>query len=58
MAGFATDATHVSSSGTTLAQTGIANAFANAASLANLSTGTALTAPPAGNGNVPQGGHR
>ena len=32
-AGFATDATHVSSSGTTLAQTGIANAFANAANL-------------------------
>jgi hypothetical protein len=55
MAGFATDATHVSSSGTPLAQTGIANAFANAASLANPSTGTALTATPVGNGTVPQG---
>jgi hypothetical protein len=39
LAGFATDATHVSSSGTALAQVGIANAFANAANLANVSTG-------------------
>jgi Chitobiase/beta-hexosaminidase C-terminal domain len=54
MAGFATDATHVSGSGTALAQTGIANAFANAASLVNPSTGTALTATPASNGVVPQ----
>jgi PKD repeat protein len=53
-AGFATDATHVSSSGTTLAQIGIANAFANAANLAALSTGTALATTPAGNGTVPQ----
>src|ERR1017187_2414301 len=35
-AGFATDAVHVSSSGTVLAQTGIANAFANAANLETL----------------------
>src|ERR1700722_19907603 len=54
MAGFTTDATHVSSSGTALAQTGIANAFANAASLADLATGTALTATPVGNGIAPQ----
>ncbi len=54
MAGFATDATHVSSSGTPLAQTGIANAFVNASNLANISTGTALTTTPAGNGVVPQ----
>jgi hypothetical protein len=54
MAGFATDATHVSSSGTALAQTGIANAFANAASIADLSTGAALTATPVGNGIAPQ----
>ena len=54
MAGFATDATHVSSSGTALAQVGVANAFANAANLASLSTGTALAATPAGNGTVPQ----
>jgi hypothetical protein len=54
MAGFATDATHISNSGTTLAQTGIANAFANAANLADIATGSALTATPAGNGTVPQ----
>jgi hypothetical protein len=53
MAGFATDATHVSSSGTALAQTGIANAFANASNLADLASGSALTTTPAGNGIVP-----
>jgi streptogramin lyase len=53
-AGFATDATHVSSSGTPLAQTGIANAFANAANLANIAGGTALAVTSAGNGTVPQ----
>jgi hypothetical protein len=53
-AGFASDATHVSNSGTSLAQTGIANAFANAANLADIATGTALTTTPAGNGTVPQ----
>jgi hypothetical protein len=53
-AGFATDATHVSSSGTALAQTGIANAFANAANLETLATGVALATTPAGNGTVPQ----
>jgi hypothetical protein len=54
MAGFATDATHVSSSGTALALTGIANAFANAANLVGLSTGAALATTPVGNGAVPQ----
>src|ERR1019366_8272488 len=54
MAGFATDATHVGSSGTTLAQTGIANAFANAGNLETLGTGMALATTPAGNGTVPQ----
>jgi PKD repeat protein len=54
-AGFATDATHVSSSGTALAQVGIANAFASATNLATLSTGTALATTPAGFGAVPQG---
>jgi len=54
MAGFADDATHVSSSGTPLAQTGVANAFANVASLADSTTGVALTTTPAGNGAVPQ----
>src|ERR1017187_1491211 len=53
-AGFATDATHVSSSGTPLAQIGIANAFANATNLAGISTGAALAVTPAGNGTAPQ----
>ncbi len=53
-AGFATDATHVSSSGTALAQIGIANAFVNAANLASIVTGQALATTPAGNGEVPQ----
>jgi hypothetical protein len=54
MAGFATDATHVGSSGTALALTGIANAFANAANLETIGTGVALATTPAGNGTVPQ----
>ena len=51
---FATDSLHVSSSGTSLALNGIANAFANAANLVSLSTGAALVTTPAGNGAVPQ----
>ena len=54
LAGFATDALHISSSGTPLAQTGIFNADANALNLENIATGTALTTTPAGNGTVPQ----
>ncbi len=57
IASFATDATHVSSSGSTLAQTGIANAFAAVTNLETLSTGLALATTPAangGNGTVPQ----
>ena len=54
MSGFATDALHVSSSGTPLAQTGIYNAFTNVGNLENISTGTAYTTTPAGNGTVPQ----
>ena len=55
-AGFATDATHVSSSGTALALTGIANAFANAGNLANIVSGGAYSTTPATNstGTVPQ----
>jgi streptogramin lyase len=53
-AGFATDATHVSSPVTALALTGIANAFASAANLATLATGVAPATTPAGNGSVPQ----
>jgi sugar lactone lactonase YvrE len=59
-AGFATDAVHVSSSGTAAAKLGIANAFVNAAILETLSTGMANAAPPpgvgyfGGGGSVPQ----
>jgi sugar lactone lactonase YvrE len=54
VAGFATDATHVSSAGTSFAKGGVANAFATVASLETLSTGVALATTPAGNGAVPQ----
>ena len=54
IAGFATDATHVSSSGTALAKTGIANAFLTASNLESISTGTALLTTPTLNGTVPQ----
>jgi hypothetical protein len=54
VAGFATDPTHLSGSGTTLALTGIANAFANAANLGTLSTGVALATTPSGYGTVPR----
>jgi hypothetical protein len=54
LAGFATDSTHVSSSGTPLAQTGIATAFANAANLVSISNGAALATTPMGKGTVPQ----
>jgi streptogramin lyase len=53
MAGFATDETHVSSSGTKLAELGLANAFTNASSLASNAMGNALSTTPAGNGAVP-----
>ncbi|HXB62130.1 MAG TPA: hypothetical protein VNU94_04685 [Acidobacteriaceae bacterium] len=54
MAPFATDATHVYSNPSPLGLTGIQNAFANAASLANLGSGAALAANPAGTATVPQ----
>jgi len=54
LAPFATDATHVSYSGTALALTGIQNAFNSAANLVSLSTGTALATTPNGNAAVPQ----
>jgi len=53
-AAFASDPTHVSSSGTILAKTGIKNAFANAANLVDLSTGATRTTTPGGNGTVPR----
>lgn len=54
IAGFATDALHVASSGTALAQTGIANAFANVTNMETLQTGVALATTPVGGGTVPQ----
>jgi streptogramin lyase len=54
LAGFATDATDISSSSTTLAQTNLANAFLNAATLANVTNGAANTSTSANNGTVPQ----
>jgi len=54
VAGYATDALHISSSGTPLAKTGIANAFANATNLVDLGLGTSLATTPGGNGTVPQ----
>ncbi len=47
MAGFATDATHVSASSTPLAKAGLASAFAHAANLARISDGTPV-APTSG----------
>ncbi len=56
LAGFATDATHISSSGSTLALQGMANAFAAIPNMETLSTGVALATTPAGNGTVWQKG--
>lgn len=53
IAGYATDATHVSSSGSTLALTGVANAFATAQNLETLGTGVALFITPGTNGTAP-----
>lgn len=46
LSGFATDATHVSSSGTTLALVDVANAFTNASNLVSIVTGQALATTP------------
>ena len=54
IAGFATDATHVSSANTTLGMTGIANAFATIPNLENMTTGLPATTTQGGNGTVPQ----
>ena len=58
MSGFATDGTHVSSSGTALANVGVANAFANAAQMYYIQGyepgHTALAVTPGGNGAVPK----
>lgn len=54
IAGFATDATHVSSSGSSLALTGVANAFSTIPNLEMLGTGAALATSPGGIANPPQ----
>jgi hypothetical protein len=61
LAGFASDALHISAntsvSGNPAAELqakAVANAMANVNSLVNISTGTALSTTPAGNGSVPQ----
>jgi hypothetical protein len=54
LAGYATDATDISSSGSALAATGVANTMAAIPNLETLSTGVALLTTPAGNGAVPQ----
>jgi hypothetical protein len=53
LAGYATDATDMSGSSSTLAATGMANAALSAANLASLATGQPLSTTPAGNGTVP-----
>ncbi len=54
LAGFATDAAHISGLSATGATTGMANAALTAGNLAYLGSGQALTTTPAGNGTVPQ----
>jgi hypothetical protein len=54
LSGYMTDMLHVSSSGTALANTGMANAFLTAAELVDISSGVAYATTPAGNGVVPQ----
>jgi hypothetical protein len=54
LAGFANDALHVASSGSSLALAGVANAFVNASNLAPTSTGIAPTMLPSGSATVPQ----
>jgi PKD repeat protein len=53
LAGFATDATHISSSGSALAQSGVSNAFFDAGNLVDNSSGVARSATIGGVGVVP-----
>jgi len=53
LAGFATSPTHISSSGSALAATGMTNAFAAVSNLESMSA-LPLATTPAGNGTVPQ----
>jgi streptogramin lyase len=57
LAGFASDATHISASSTALAGTGLLNAFNNAPNIYNINGGPAqgsLAATPQGSGTVPE----
>jgi hypothetical protein len=54
LAGFANDALHVASSGSSLALTGVANAFVNASHLGPTTTGVAPAMIPSGSATVPQ----
>lgn len=54
LAGFTTDATHVSSSNSSQATMGISDAFNSIANLVSQSYGQPLATTPAGNGIVPQ----
>jgi hypothetical protein len=54
LAGFATDPTHIASSGSPQALTGVANAFATAANLADATSGIAYATTAVGGGAVPQ----
>ncbi len=53
LAGFASDATHIGSIGSSLALAGITTAFSNGNNLVSTASGMALTTTPAGNGTVP-----
>ncbi len=53
LAGFATDATHIASSGTSLALVNLANAFANSLNIGGQASGNAQATTAAGNGTVP-----
>lgn len=52
-AGYATDARHISTSGTALATTGINNAYSTLNNLVNIGTGLPATTTAGGNGTVP-----
>ncbi len=54
LAAFATDAVHISSSGTSAAKQGVKNAFSVVPNLYSPALGHALAITPAGNGSVPQ----
>ena len=53
LSAYATDATHIGSSGTALANTNLSNAIDTSFNLVGQSTGAALAAPLNGNGTVP-----